>query len=424
MEKMETESSKNWLQRLKDESWEAELLVSAVAIFAILKSFAGLDWMVIQFIDYLNPSQYAIAYFITVCGYLAIGLLGAMFVIHFTLRAYWIGLVGLNSVFPDYGLEDSAYSPIYTKKILSVLPKISYSISKIDELCSVIFSAAFAFMMIYLYITISATVYLLIFNLLKDMVPTWILLLPLIPLVLFMVLGIIISIPANMKKYHTNEKLQHLYFVYARWGAYFMYGPLNKSILQITMLFGSNFKKKKGLVKMVFFILFIGVLFGGTKMFSSDFYYLLRFDKGQDITRIQPAFYSDNNLNEDFLFTPEISSDLVETSTLKVFIPIFEHEVKMMKIDCGIEVSDKVGNKEAEAREKIRKQYLDCYQNQTQVQVDGQSVEVKFLKTDHPITGQFGISGYLNLDSLAKGAHEIQIQKTLEEENEKQWIIP
>lgn len=85
---METENSKNWLQRLKDESWEAELLVSAVAIFAILKSFAGLDWMVIQFIDYLNPSQYAIAYFITVCGYLAIGLLGAMFVIHFTLRAY------------------------------------------------------------------------------------------------------------------------------------------------------------------------------------------------------------------------------------------------------------------------------------------------------------------------------------------------
>lgn len=67
-----------------------------------------------------------------------------MFVIHF-LRAYWIGLVGLNSVFPDYSIEDSVYSKIYTEKILSILPKLEDSIKKVDELCSVIFSAAFTF---------------------------------------------------------------------------------------------------------------------------------------------------------------------------------------------------------------------------------------------------------------------------------------
>ena len=116
------QDSKSWLHRLKDESWEAELLVSAVAIFAILKSFAILGWLVIYFIDTLEPTQYFIAYFIIVPGYLAIGILAAMFTIHFTLRAYWIGLVGLNSVFPDYGLEDSAYSPIYTEKLLKFLP--------------------------------------------------------------------------------------------------------------------------------------------------------------------------------------------------------------------------------------------------------------------------------------------------------------
>ena len=32
--------SKGWLQRLKEESWEAELLVSAIAIFGTFQLFA------------------------------------------------------------------------------------------------------------------------------------------------------------------------------------------------------------------------------------------------------------------------------------------------------------------------------------------------------------------------------------------------
>ena len=421
---MEEGKSKKWLQRLKDESWEAELLVSAVAIFAILKSFAGLDWMVLQFIDYLNPSQYDIAYMIAVGGYLAVGILGAMFTIHFALRAYWIGLVGLNSVFPDYGLEDSAYSPIYTKKILNTLPKISDTTSKIDELCSVIFSAAFAFMMIYFYFTISASMYLLIFNLLKDTVPNWILLMPLMLSGLFIVLGTVISIPANMKRYHSNETLQHLYFVFARWGAYFLYGPLNKSILQITMLFGSNFKKRKGLVKMVLFMLFIGVLFGAVKMFDSDFRYLLQYSRKQDLTKIQPEFYANNNLNQAFLFTPEISSELVSESSVKLFIPLYEHEIKSLRTECGIKESDRVGGKEEDEAISIRNQYLACYLEHIQVRLNDVPKELNFLKTNHPVTGQYGISGYLNLDGLTKGQHHINIEKTLSEKNERQWIIP
>ncbi|CAN0603161.1 unnamed protein product, partial [Ectocarpus sp. 12 AP-2014] len=166
--KVISQKKTNWLQRLKDESWEAELLVSAVAIYAILQSFSILDWLIIKFIDYLEPSQYVIGYFIVVCGFLAIGVLAAMFAIHFAFRAYWIGLVGLNSVFSDYSLEDSAYSPIYTKKMLNILPKLTSSIGKVDELCSVIFSAAFALMLIYSYITITASLYLLIFNIFHE----------------------------------------------------------------------------------------------------------------------------------------------------------------------------------------------------------------------------------------------------------------
>ncbi|WNW01461.1 hypothetical protein RRF68_10735 [Tenacibaculum sp. HL-MS23] len=170
------EPSNGWIQRLKEESWEAELLVSAIAIFGTFKLFDIVSWATNFFIDVLNPNQYFIAYFIVTFGLLAVSMLAAMFVIHFVLRAYWIGLVGLNSVFPDYSIEDSVYSKIYTKKILEVLPKLKESIQKTDELCSVIFSAAFTLLFMYAYMSLFASVYLFVYNLLSKYIASYILL--------------------------------------------------------------------------------------------------------------------------------------------------------------------------------------------------------------------------------------------------------
>lgn len=58
------QTDKSWQQRLKDESWEAELLVSAVAIFGAFQLFSIADWTVEVFINILHPSQYEVAYFI------------------------------------------------------------------------------------------------------------------------------------------------------------------------------------------------------------------------------------------------------------------------------------------------------------------------------------------------------------------------
>ena len=162
---MQEPESKSWLQRLKDESWEAELLVSVASIFAIFNAFPILGWFVDFCIDRLPPNQYFYGYLICFMGYLAFGILGSFFVIHFGLRAYWIGLVGLNSVFPDYSLKDSAYSKVYTEKMTEKLPKLPSTIDALDEVCSVIFSVAFTLLCVYLYFGILCSLYLILFNL-------------------------------------------------------------------------------------------------------------------------------------------------------------------------------------------------------------------------------------------------------------------
>lgn len=86
-----TDSDKTWLQKLKHESWEAELLVAAVGIFGSFQLFSFIEWLANVFISVLPRHLYHFAYFITFSGLVAVSVLASMFVIHFMLRAYWVG---------------------------------------------------------------------------------------------------------------------------------------------------------------------------------------------------------------------------------------------------------------------------------------------------------------------------------------------
>lgn len=419
MQENKTENP-SWLQKLKNESWEAELLVSAVAIYAIFKSFAFFNWVCDLFINKLDPSQYFLGYLITLLGFLAFGMLGALFVIHFGLRAYWIGLVGLNSVFPDYSLEDSAYSKIYTKKLLEKLPRIQTSIKNLDEVCSVLFSVAFTLLIIYLYMGLFSSVYLLLFNLLSDKVPTYILLIPLAILALIYSVQMTITIIANFKKFKENDKIQNLYYHASIWGSKIFYGPLYKSLLQVTMIFGSNFKKKKTLIRTILFMLVFGAILGLYQLFQSNVIVLMNFNKSLDQTKMYEYYYKNNNTEKSLLLAPEIENELITAQTTKLFIPIFDYEISKYETLCNL---NGLPFENEEQKTKNRLAYLDCYQENHTLSIDTTPVVLKFYKIDHPLTGQFGIQAFLDLTALSNGNHTLKIVKKINKE-EKTWVIP
>jgi hypothetical protein len=181
---MSEDTSKLWLQRLKDESWEAELLVAAVSIFGTLQLFGFIEWITNQFINLFPESFYIFAYFVVFSALLAISILACMFIIHFMLRAYWVGLIGLNSVFSDYSVDDEQDSKLYMKKLVAKLPKLDHTINQADRLCSVIFSAAFGFLMAYGWMFASAALYILLANALYEYLPIYVLLIQFILLLL------------------------------------------------------------------------------------------------------------------------------------------------------------------------------------------------------------------------------------------------
>ena len=417
------ESSKSWLQRLKEESWEAELLVSTIAIFGTFQLFDLINWATNKFIDLLDPSQYLIGYFIVFFGLLAISILMSMFVIHFFLRAYWVGLVGLNSVFPDYSVKDSAYSKIYTEKILSILPKLKDSIQKVDELCSVIFSAAFTFLLIYMYSGLFASIYLLIFNLLSDYVHSYILLIPVIFITISLFVQMVITIISNLKSNREKKKLQIWNFKIVRFVSIIMYGPLYKSILQVSMIFGSNFKKKKSLVYLILLFLFSGMLVSIYQLTNTNIPYLIKRDSYFDVTKSYSSYYKTENEHNQFLLNPEIDSDKVESNILKVFIPIFGHEEKMRQNICGSFVGNpNKSNSEQRKDEKV--QLLNCYHEYNLVYLNGKEKKVDYLRYEHPGTSQYGVICYLDISNLTTGVNRLVIKKKYGEGNSSEWTIP
>lgn len=416
-------SSKSWLQRLKEESWEAELLVSAIAIFGTFQLFAVVDWGTNKFIDVLDPSQYFIGYMIIFFGLFAISILVAMFVIHFFLRAYWIGLVGLNSVFPDYSIEDSVYSKIYTKKILSILPKLEDSIKKVDEMCSVIFSSAFTFLLMYAYMAFLASIYLLIFNMLSSYVSIYILLIPLGFMILALFTQMIISVLANLKANKEKVKLQTYSFKIVKFVSMLIYGPLYRPILQVSMIFGSNFKKKKSLVYLMFLFLISGVFVALAQFSETNIPYLVNKDRYFDATRVNSNYYETENEHNKFLLTPEIESDRITSKMLKVFIPIFSNEKKMRENSCVDYIEDENKSK-VEQRQDRRSSYLKCYHKYNIVYINGIKTAVEYLKYDHPRTKQFGILGYIQLSNPKIGLNTITVKKEYNEQHIEEWSIP
>ncbi|NHF60929.1 hypothetical protein FK220_016370 [Flavobacteriaceae bacterium TP-CH-4] len=414
--------SSHWLQRLKDESWEAELLVSAIATFGTFQLFDVVFWATYRFIDLLPPKQYPLGYFIVISGLLAVSILVSMFVIHFFLRAFWVGLVGLNSVFPDYSLEDSAYSKIYTEKILSILPKQEETIQKVDELCSVIFAAAFCLLLIYAYLAITLSIYLFAFNVLSEYIPKELLLIPIGAIALLFIIQTVMGIVGNLKIFKENVIVQTWMYRIVRVGSMAMYGPLYKILLQITMTFGSNFKKKKPLIGLLLLFLFCGMVVSVVMGAKSDMVHLVRPDRFYKDT-VYKEYYRNQNGDSGFLLTPEIDSDVIESKVLKLFIPIYGNERKYQEKICGPFEEDENRNQDENTR-LIRAQYLDCYQQYNQIFVDEVRIRVDFIKQNHPETGQFGVICYLDTGQMNAGKNVLRVKKKFEKEVVSEWSIP
>ncbi len=138
--------------RAEQEAWrdsvqrtdEIELLISAAVFFALFKVPGWLlttweAWSVHQ-----SAATLKVGMALMQLGYGVVFVLLASFLLHLALRAFWIGLIGLRSVFPTgIDWEKLARSaPITTEYQRRTTPELGATIMRVDRAASMIFAAA------------------------------------------------------------------------------------------------------------------------------------------------------------------------------------------------------------------------------------------------------------------------------------------
>ncbi len=137
----QTNPTPKWVKKLQNESWQAEILISGgafVALLSILESAFGF----FSFLVFSTRIRGEIVAMFSVlifygCLYLLIG-----FFIHLIFRGYWIGLIGLNSVFPNGISKQRLAMKGRFSKLIGDASNIN-AILKLDDLCGQIFALTF-----------------------------------------------------------------------------------------------------------------------------------------------------------------------------------------------------------------------------------------------------------------------------------------
>src|SRR6478736_5336946 len=136
-----TDKVPKWLKRLQENSWEAELLISGGAIFALLSFSENL----IDFVQHLKFSSSFIGMDITTLLFMgAVKGITIGFILHIVLRGLWISLVCLNYSFPQgINFTRLKISGWYESKARQY--KLVEQILSLDHLSGLVFFASFAF---------------------------------------------------------------------------------------------------------------------------------------------------------------------------------------------------------------------------------------------------------------------------------------
>lgn len=178
---------KKLLQKLQEESWQLELLISGFAIFGLFTAFPYLSLEVkAAQNDGKIYSWIVLSVVLVSCAILIFNLL-----LHVVLRGLWIGALGLRYVSGDIDYEALNYSPKFTNYLKRKVGSFDRYIGRLENYCSIIFAISFLLIFYVLAFTFTIISIVLVAKLLldndsiNDSLGKWIG----IPLIVFIVIG-------------------------------------------------------------------------------------------------------------------------------------------------------------------------------------------------------------------------------------------
>jgi len=410
-----------WLRKLERESWQAELIISGAALLGSLQ----LPGLLERFQHYilLNYERASLQLWYFATSYWALFVYGLvlLFVFHFIVRALWIGLVGLNSVYPDGIKITNLSSKDYQEKMIGEFGDIDGFIDRLDQTASGLFGTGFALAGLFFNLGLFMSVAILVLTFLQriGLPDFWAWSIGLSPVVLITVLSFF-STALNLPKLRNLAWVKRIHFPLAKLLTRLSY-PLNTrytatSLLLITSNSAPKEAQGKEIVK-GFGIVFLGSILLGVLLGVSDGIKPQFFDNhyhrmGDDKTSIDVKNYADSGY-EGVLYEPLLPGRYsVAGDPFWIWVPLPERELDIMLTDCTQpEVADELSRREK--RQAKRERIIACTDGYVKLYLDDRPLELppalREFRSTEAAADQFGVRFDLNFLSSSPGRHMLKV---------------
>jgi hypothetical protein len=420
-------------------TWELELLISGAVLFALFQIPPLLNGFFARAEPQATSTMLSVLLFMELYLKAIVYALIASFVVHLVARAYWVGLVGLHSVFPKgVRWENFKSGPVglevYRERLVS-LPAI---ISRTDNFCSVIFSFAFLLVLLFAFTVCLTSVYSLIaYGIAHAFLggkntDTVFLVFALLTAVVPAVTTLIDRRFGQRLSPRGRRVIRRLVILAYRGTAQGVISPIFVPLL-------TNVGRKK--IMAIFYFSLFGVLsFVLAERFArSDLLSFNSYDYFGPSSRfgVDYRFY-ENQRDSGGVYprTPSIQADVITGPYVKLFIPYYprRYNVEIAKSCPAVHAIQSRGlqfGADAPVADSLAIPVLECLGRLHGVTVDGAPrPDLQYRFYEHPGTGIKGVITYIPADSLTRGQHIITVKQVPSPDASPKtpapapWVIP
>jgi hypothetical protein len=401
--------------------WELELLISGAVVFSLLQFPGEVDTWFRGVEPHLAGRVHMGVFMLYTYIKLILYTLIACFVLHLSVRAYWVGLIGLESVFP-HGVrwDNSSYGPVMTEVYRERIGRMQARIDAADRFCSILFPLAFTLVMLFFFsialLAVTAGVAFGISRLLlggRHMMPV-------LAAIFFLTAGIPVAVLVMDRRFGARARpggRGHQALRRASVAAYYVnampiYGTTLMTLFTNARK-GARYPVLYAMMALLFGVFMIkdvflanGVLLGSSTQYLPD-------EEGR--FGITPGVYESQRQEGDvYARMPSIQSDVIRDPYIKLFIPYapVRHGDAFADRCPGLRTLSSGGVRMATADppdSTAVRAVLDCWARLQPVTLNGRPLRPEFRFDTHPRSGIRGIMAYIPVEGLPRGENLLTV---------------
>jgi hypothetical protein len=396
-------------------TWELELVISGAVVFALMQLPGVLNHTLARLRPHLVDWQSRAVLMTYTYVSAAVYTLIIAFLLHLAARAYWIGLIGLDAVFPQgVQWERLRYGPTAIRFYRERLSSIRSLIVRLDKFCSVIFAFA---SLIVLFCVVSITM-VAVFGLIAYALSRLFFAGAHVN-VIFFVLIMLFALPSMListldrklgPRLPPESPLKRAIDRYTRFSFRL---PIVSAVGPVLMILLSNVRRRAlfPLFGLVFLLALLGIfagLLGQESLLGTG-----SLPENGGAEEVSYTYYEDQRPEgEVFERFPSIQSDVIADPYIKLFIPYSpERHEPILASRCPQAVRMPEGEPRTPQQEARARAVLRCLADFHRPMLDGKPLPgLQFQLYTHPETGVRGILGFIPTQGLLPGKHLLQVQ--------------